>query len=316
LRQAFHLQEKTMSIVKTCPTPASAMHIAIVGTIFSFVWSSAFIAGKVGMTSTGPLTLLSLRFLLAGLLLAVIGRMLAAPISAPRFNRTAILAALAAGLLTNAVYLGLTYTGMRTVPAGLTAILVSTSPLLASPFAALWLKEPFGWRGALGLVAGFAGVVWIMGGRAMSAPADITGVLLILIGTVALAASTLLNRHAVTHLDPRSIAMIQLPASGLVLLPLAWWREGLAIRPDMAFFGSLAYQATVVSIGTTLMLLWLVRHGGAARASGFHLLNPAFGTLLAATILGETVPASDLLGVVPIVAGLALVLWPGRLQKT
>ncbi len=304
-----------MSLVKTCPTPASAMHIAIVGTIFSFVWSSAFIAGKVGMTSTGPLTLLSLRFLLAGLLLAVLGRILA-PIPAPRFNRTAILAALAAGLLTNAVYLGLTYTGMRTVPAGLTAILVSTSPLLASPFAALWLKEPFGWRGALGLVAGFAGVVWIMGGRAMSAPADITGVFLILIGTVALAASTLLNRHAVTHIDPRSIAMIQLPASGLVLLPLAWWREGLAIRPDMAFFGSLAYQATVVSIGTTLMLLWLVRHGGAARASGFHLLNPAFGTLLAATILGEAVPASDLLGVVPIVAGLALVLWPGRLQKT
>ena len=106
--------------------------------------------------------------------------------------------------------------------------------------------------------------------------------------------------------------MIQLPASGLVLLPLAWWREGLAIRPDLAFFGSLAYQATVVSIGTTLMLLWLVRHGGAARASGFHLLNPAFGTLLAATILGETVPASDLLGVVPIVAGLGLVLWPRR----
>jgi drug/metabolite transporter (DMT)-like permease len=306
-----------MGLVKTYPAaaPTSATRIAVVGTIFSFVWSSAFIAGKVGMTSTGPLTLLSLRFLLAGLLLAVLGRFLVAPITPPRLNRTAILAALAAGLLTNAVYLGLTYTGMRTVPAGLTAILVSTSPLLASPFAALWLKEPFGWRGALGLLAGFAGVVWIMGGRAMSAPADITGVLLILIGTVALAASTLLNRRAVAHLDPRSIAMIQLPASGLVLLPLAWWREGLAIRPDLAFFGSLTYQATVVSIGTTLMLLWLVRHGGAARASGFHLLNPAFGTLLAASILGETVPASDLLGVVPIVAGLALVLWPRRLQK-
>jgi len=303
-----------MDLISTHPpaVPVSAIRIAVVGTIFSFVWSSAFIAGKVGMTSTGPLTLLSLRFLLAGLLLALLGRFFVVPMTTPRFNRTAVLAALAAGLLTNVVYLGLTYTGMRTVPAGLTAILVSTSPLLASPFAAVWLKEPFGWRGVLGLLAGFAGVVWIMGGRAMSAPADATGVILILIGTAALAASTLLNRCAVRHLDPRSIALIQLPASGLLLLPLAWWREGLSIRPDLAFFGSLAYQATVVSIGTTLMLLWLVRHGGAARASGFHLLNPAFGTLLAATILGETVPPSDLLGVVPIVAGLALVLRPGR----
>jgi drug/metabolite transporter (DMT)-like permease len=61
-----------MGLAITYPpaTPAPAIHIAVVGTIFSFVWSSAFIAGKVGMTSTGPLTLLSLRFLLAGLLLA------------------------------------------------------------------------------------------------------------------------------------------------------------------------------------------------------------------------------------------------------
>ena len=41
----------------------------------------------------------------------------------------------------------------------------------------------------------------------------------------------------------------------------------------------------MVSIGTTLMLLWLVRHGGAAKASGFHLLNPVFGTLLAVSLL-------------------------------
>lgn len=108
------------------------------------------------------------------------------------------------------------------------------------------------------------------------------------------------------------IALIQLPASGLVLLPLAWWHEGLAIQFNGAFFGSLAYQAAVVSIGTTLMLLWLVRHGGAARAGGFHLLNPLFATLLAMAVLGEAVPVTDLLGAVPIVAGLALVLRPGR----
>ena len=68
----------------------------------------------------------------------------------------------------------------------------------------------------------------------------------------------------------------------------------------------------MVSIGTTLMILWLVRHGGVARASSFHLLNPVFGTLLALLLLGEVVPTTDLLGVVPIVAGLALVLRPGR----
>ena len=67
---------------------------------------------------------------------------------------------------------------------------------------------------------------------------------------MALSAATLLNRQVAGRLDPWRIALIQLPASGLALLPLAWWREGLAIVPDAAFFGSLFYQATVVSIGT------------------------------------------------------------------
>lgn len=304
-----------MSHAATLNPPAVPLpQLALVGTLFSFVWSSAFIAGKVGMSATGPLTLLSLRFLLAGALIWLLGRALGWGIAGraePGQGRL-VLTALAAGLLTNGVYLGLTYVGMLTVPAGLTAILVSTSPLLTSALAALWLKEGFGLRGMLGLGAGFVGVVWIMGQRALAAPADGYGVALILIGTVALSGSTLLNRQVVGKLDPWRIALIQLPASGLALLPLAWWREGLAIVPNMAFFGSLLYQATVVSIGTTLMLLWLVRHGGAAKASGFHLLNPVFGTLLAVSLLGEVVPFSDLMGAVPIIAGLGLVLLPRR----
>ena len=82
--------------------------------------------------------------------------------------------ALLGGLLSNAVYLGLTYKGMH-VPAGLTAILVSINPLLTSALAAMWLKEPFGWRGAFGLAAGFVGVLWIVGERATSALADVGG---------------------------------------------------------------------------------------------------------------------------------------------
>ena len=288
--------------------PASNLRIAIVGSIFAFVWSSAFIAGKIGMTATGPLTLLCLRFLLAALLLVPIVRHFAPEVSLVSMNRQGFWLALASGLLTNAVYLGLTYTGMKSVPAGLTAILVSTNPLLTSLLASAWLKEPFGWRGAIGLLAGFAGVVGIMWERAGLFTADGKGVVLILIGTSALAVATLVNRRAISHMSLWHIAFVQLLGSGLALLPVAIWLEELAFVPNAAFFGSLIYQATVVSIGTTMMLLWLIRHGGAARASSFHLLNPVFGTMLAIGLLGEEVSISEMIGVLPIVAGLALVL--------
>lgn len=308
------------------PSPVSLLRFVLVGTLFSLVWSSAFIAGKVGMAASGPLTLLSLRFLLAGLLVWPIARLRggmrggmppvgtqARPERARKMLQLRdVGVALLAGLLNNAVYLGLAFVGMRTVPAGLTTILVSTSPLMTSALAALALRERLGWRAAAGLAAGFAGVVWIMRARALSGAADLHGVALILLGTVALSVSTLLYRKVAGRLDPWRIALIQLPASGLVLLPFAWWREGLAVLPGAAFFGSLLYLAVVVSIGTTLMLLWLVRHGGAARASSFHLLNPLFGTLLAVLLLGERIPLSDLLGALPIMAGLGLVLRPRR----
>ena len=189
------------------PSPAlstPAWRIAVVGCAFSLIWSSAFIAGKQAMTGCGPFTLLSLRFLSAGALLWLLRRWLPgdthqqaqAPASAWRH-------ALIAGLLTNAVYLGLGYHGLRHVPAGLTAILVSTSPLITAAMAALWLHEPLGARRLLGLLCGLGGVAWIMAGRAGgSAALDDTallGVGMILAGTLALAVSTLFNRRAAIH---------------------------------------------------------------------------------------------------------------------
>ncbi|NTV97030.1 MAG: hypothetical protein HGA75_16725, partial [Thiobacillus sp.] len=85
------------------PNPAvPVLHLAAVGTAFSFVWSSAFIAGKIGLAASGPLTLLSLRFLLAGALLYLFGRRLGLARLPPWRNRRVWLQALAAGLLANA----------------------------------------------------------------------------------------------------------------------------------------------------------------------------------------------------------------------
>lgn len=110
------------------------------------------------------------------------------------------------------------------------------------------------------------------------------------------------------RIDPWQAATAQLLAAGLALLPLAVGLEGLSFEPGVAFFGSLFYQAGPVSIGTTLMLLWLVRHGGAGRASSFHLLNPFFSIALAAALLGESLGGLDMLALIPLVGGMALAL--------
>lgn len=290
------------------PTPAAALPataspaaLALGGVAFSALWSSAFIAGKVGLQVTGPLTLLALRFLLAGTVLA-----LGLALAGRRLRVSPV--ALLAGLLCNAVYLGLAYEGLRTVPAAATAIIVCTTPLLVLLLGAGRDPQPLGWRGGLGMLLAFGAVLLIMGQRLRLEGLDLNGVGLIVAGTLALAVGTRLNRRVAGREDPWQVACGQLLAGGLALLPLALGLEGLQLQWGPAFWGSVLYQAGPVSVGTTLLMLWLVRQGGASRAASFHLLSPFFSLGLAAAWLGERLFLWDALGLLPLVAGLALVL--------
>lgn len=279
-----------------------ALRIAVVGTAFSLLWSSAFVAGKIGLAVAAPLTLLALRFLLAGALL-YLGLRLAGRRVAPVSRQ-----ALAAGLLTNASYLGLVYLGMASMPAALTAILVCTAPLTTAALAAAWLREPLTARRVAGLALAFGAVIAIMGRRLHFDGIAPLPVAFICTGSLALAVGTLVNRRVAGRDDPWDVAVTQLLGGGFALLPLAIWIERLRFEPGTAFYGSLLYQAGPVSIGATLMMLWLIRHGGAGRASAFHLLNPFFSIALAAVLLGERVDLLDLAGLLPLVAGMALAL--------
>ncbi len=281
--------------------PASPWALAGAGALFSFLWASAFIAGKIGLAVCGPLTLLSLRFLAVGGGLAL---GLWATGRGGRVSGQAVLA----GLLCNAVYLGLAYTGMTRVPAALTAIIVCTTPLLVVALGVLQGRERLGRRAGLGLGLSFGAVLLIMGQRLHLQGLAPWALGLIVAGTLALAVGTRLNQGVAGREDPWRVACGQLLASGLALLPLAWATEGLQVQWGWAFWGSLLYQAGPVSLGTTLTLLWLVRQGGASRASSFHLLSPFFSIALAVGLLGERLYPLDLLGLLPLVLGMALVL--------
>ena len=288
------------------PTPfvlSSPRRYAVVGVLFSLLWSSAFIAGKIGLAVAGPLTLLSLRFLLAGALL-----LLGLTLAGHRLRPVAP-AIILAGLLNNAAYLGLAYTGLARVPAALTAILVCTAPLVTVLLAAIFFAERLSGRAIAGLILAFASVVTVMGQRLHLDGLDPLAVGAIALGSLALAVGTLLTRRISGGGDPWSAALVQLFAGGLALLPLAIGLEDLRFVAGIDFFASLLYQAGPVSIGTTLMLLWLVRHGGAPRASSFHLLNPFFSIALAVALLGETLRTLDLFCLLPLALGLGLALY-------
>ena len=110
----------------------------LMGVSFSVIWSSAFTSARILVTSAPPLMVLSVRFLISGLLGIALARMMGQKIE---LERKEWLGVVIIGICQNALYLGLNFIGMQWIEAGLAAIIASTLPLIVAIFCWLFLGE-------------------------------------------------------------------------------------------------------------------------------------------------------------------------------
>ena len=267
--------------------------------LFSLVWSSAFVVGKVALVDFDPMTILTLRFALsAALLLALPGCALA------RLRETARIG-VALGLLNNAAYLGLTFTALQYVRPVVVVVIVSCAPFMTTLLAAIAGLERVNALKLVGVAVGFAGVLviagWNLGG-------DAIGVVLAAAGAAAFSFATVVFRAKAAALPVRELNFWQSLAGALALAPFAiLFGRGLGAA---SLPGALAilYLAAVVTIGGMGLWMLLIRASGAASASAYHLLNPFFGVLLSAAILRTPMRSADFLGAAIIAFGLFLTM--------
>ena len=278
--------------------------------LFCLVWSFAFVAGKIGVTYCPPLILLSARFLLAGIL--ILG------ISAVRgdawqmsWRDVAVFAIL--GVANNALYLGLGYTGLKTVSAGLGGLIVSANPVFTAMLAALLLGEPLTWRKAAGLLLGIVGVGFIVWHRMSVGTDSLHGILFTLASLASIVVGTILFKV----LAPKGSLWIgngvQSLAGGLAVLPFALIFSSVRdIVPNAQLLSAFAFLVLGGSILGYLLWFHLLKVCGATAASAYHFLMPPLGVLFAFLVLGEHVEFRDLLGIVPVALGIYLVTRPGK----
>ncbi|CAB5670929.1 Uncharacterized inner membrane transporter yedA [Delftia tsuruhatensis] len=287
--------------------------ILLAGSLFSLLWASAFIAGKIALQYSEPLSLLCLRFAIAGTL------MLAWCILCNRtrgvWNRALLLDGIVLGLLNNALYLGLSFQGLRTVSPEATILIVSTAPFFTFFFSIL-SGTRCSLRQLAGMTMGISGVYIVVVAR-MRGNDDPWGMLLVLMGTMSFAIGTVWYRYRATKHSPLALNGVQNLAGALSLLPFSsQLSETFLALKQVEFLTALLYLVIVVSIFDFLLWLALLRRIEAAYASSFHLLNPVFGIILAALVFGAAISVNDVLGTLIIIAGLALVSWPKNQKNT
>jgi drug/metabolite transporter (DMT)-like permease len=282
--------------------------------VFCLLWSYAFIAGKIGVTYCPPLILLAARFSLAGILILGI-TMLRGERWTLSWRDTLVFALL--GVANNALYLGLGYTGLKSVSAGLGGLIVSANPVFTAVFAALLLNEQLTWRKIAGLALGIVGVGAIVWHRMSVGTDSLHGILFTLASLASIVAGTILFKL----LAPKGSLWIgngvQNLAAGIVLAPIAFTVSSVNdIVPNWQLLGSFAFLTLGGSVLAYVIWFHLLRVCGATAASAYHFLMPPLAMMFAWIVLGEHVAFRDLLGIIPVALGIYLVTRPAAVAAS
>jgi drug/metabolite transporter (DMT)-like permease len=299
-----------MSLAPSISVPRSRFNtLPLAIGVFCLLWSYAFVAGKIGVTHCPPLILLAARFSFAGIL--ILGATSIRGDWSLSWRDAAIFAVL--GIANNALYLGLGYTGLQSVSAGLGGLIVSANPVFTAALAALLLGEGMTWRKASGLLLGIIGVTLIVWHRLSVGTDSLHGILFTLASLASIVVGTILFKL----LAPKGSLWIgngvQNLAAGIVLTPVALtFADVHAIDVTPGLIGAFAFLV----LGGSILAYWLWFHllkvCGATAASAYHFLMPPLGMLFAFIVLGEHVEARDLLGIIPVALGIYLVTRPAK----
>jgi drug/metabolite transporter (DMT)-like permease len=280
--------------------------------LFCLLWSFAFVAGKIGVTDCPPLILLAARFSLAGIVIlgtSAFRRDVSRLGSQLSWREVAIFATL--GVANNALYLGLGYTGLQSVSAGLGALIVSANPVFTAAFAAMFLGESLTGRKVFGLLLGIVGVGFIVWHRMAVGTDSLHGILFTLASLASIVAGTLLFKLFAPKGSLWIGNGIQNLAAGIVLTPIAFTlADASEIVPSVRLllaFGFLVFGGSILAY-----FIWfhLLKVCGATAASAYHFLMPPLGMLFAWLVLDEHVALRDMLGIVPVALGIHLVTRP------
>lgn len=273
------------------------------GLLFAFIWSSAFTSARIIVADASPVASLALRFLISGLIGVAIAKALG---QTWNLTRDQWRATFVFGICQNALYLGLNFVAMQWIEASLASIIASSMPLMVAFAGWTLFREKLPTLGLIGMTAGFAGVILIMGSR-MGGGVDPLGIVLCIIAAIALTVATMMMRGASSGGNLMMVVGLQMLVGSAVLAVCAVLFEDVHATITWPLVAAFTYTTLAPGLLATWIWFLLVQRIGAVRAATFHFLNPFFGVAVAAVILGEALGLTDIIGVVIITLGILAV---------
>jgi len=286
------------------------------------IWGSTYFAIAYVIESMPPLLAMGIRFLIAGILLALIIS-LRQGLSELKIPRAELRSSLLMGFLLLGFGIGTVSIAQAYVPSGIVALIIAALPLWIAIFRTISGERlvKISW---LGLVIGFAGVALLLKPGSITPVSEIENsklflfMLLVLLGNIGWALGTFLAPRFPLPKNTLVFTAYEMLAGG-ISLTLAGFVKGESISDflDATTWSWLWFIYLIIfgSIAAYTAYLWLVANAPVSLTATYAYVNPIIAVALGALFLNEKITSSYALGGLIILMGVVLVVSVERVKK-
>jgi len=303
-------------MITTTPRQRRAAYFAWV--TVCLVWGTTYLGIRICLETMPPMLMGGLRWIIAGLLLAVyVG---ASGQKLPPLERWPGIVLL--GFLMLVLGNGGVVIAEQWVPSGLAAVIIACNPFwMAAVEAALPGGEKLTGKIVAGLLVGFTGIlvlVWpdlAIGGS--SQRAFLAGVLALQIASIGWSLGSAYSRRNGRTDNVLGTTALQMLAGGAMMIAIGALRGELPhlyFTPRTAM--ALLYLSTFGAIGGFVAYTYALRHLEVSFVSLYAYINPVIAVALGVSLLGEPFDSRMTAAAGLVFAGVAIVKWTNIEPRT
>jgi drug/metabolite transporter (DMT)-like permease len=269
-------------------------------------WAANFIVVKAANEQIPPITFAFLRFGIAALTLVALLPWREGRIGLPRADVVPIVGL---GALGFGVYQILWATALQEIPAGDSALLIATTPVLTALLAVVSGADTLTRTKLLGSLVSFAGVaVIVSAGHGISLGSALLGDVLTLVAALCWSIYTAFGAPILRRHSPlRTTAWAMVGGALVLAVPGAWQATAVdwgAVGIDA--WGGLLFSAFIPAGIANVVVFSAIKLLGPTRITAYQFLVPFMAVLMGAAFLAEPVRLDQLLGGVVIILGVGI----------
>lgn len=274
-----------------------------------FFWGSTYLAIRFGIESFPPFLMAGFRFMLAGIILYFVMRLLGEENpSWAEWRGAGVI-----GILLPALGNGTVCFVQQTVSSSVAALSIATVPIWMAVFSTLWGHHinKLEW---LGIAIGFVGILLLNIGGSLHG--DLTSALLLIFAAASWSFGSVWGKHLAM---PKGLmgAACQMLVGGVVLMMASayageTWPETITAKS----WGAMVFLVVLGSLAAYSAYQWLLKNVPPLVASSNTFVNPVVAFVVGVLFANETIAQNEYIALAVIIIGVVLILTSNGEKET